>query len=80
MPKRKKAYIDIPKFLTSQALDIAMFCYILGVQRGMPSITLKRAMELFMEDCNLTEDDYPLDLGLRMWYRMHKRYVEFRKT
>lgn len=79
MPKRKKYYIDFPKLLLYEAFDHLMFSYILGMQRGMPSATLKKCMELFMEDYNLNEDNYPMEQALQTWYRMFKSYVIFRK-
>jgi len=79
MPKKKKLYIDYPEFLLYEVLDHCMFCYILGIQDAMPSTRLNEAMEMFMDKFNLNEDIYPLDQGLRIWYRMHSSYVKMRK-
>jgi len=79
MPKKKKLYIDFPEFLLHEVLDHCMFSYILGLQDAMPSIQLNQAMEMFMDKFNLCEDIYPLDQGLRTWYRMHEKYVKIRK-
>lgn len=80
MPKKKKYYVNLPKLLLYEALDHLMFSYIMGMQRGMPTATIKRCMELFMYDYNLHEDNYPMDHAFSTWYRMHKSYVEFHKT
>lgn len=80
MPKKKKYYVNLPKLILYEALDLLMFSYIMGMQRGMPSATLKKCMELFIDDYNLNEDNYPMEQALQTWYRMHKMYVVFRKT
>lgn len=79
MPKKKKLYVDYPDFLLHEVLDYCMFGYILGMQDAMPSVTLHKAMELFMDKFNLSEDQYPLDYGKQIWYRMHPKYVKLRK-
>ena len=79
MPKKKQTYVDFPEFLLQEVLDHLTFAYILGMQRGMPTVTTHKAIELFMEDFNLTEDIFPLDQGKRTWYRMHEKYVKLRK-
>ena len=79
MPKKKKLYVDYPDFLLHETLDHCMFAYILGLQRGLPTVTLHRSMELFMEDFNLNEDIFPLEFGKATWYRMHPKYVKLRE-
>jgi len=73
-------YVNFPEFYVSEIVDVALFTYVFGLQRGIPSITIMRAVELFLEDMDLSEDEYPLDQAYRTWYRMHKKYVKLRKT
>ena len=80
MPKRKKLYVEFPEFYVGEIIDMLLFMYVFGLQRGLPSVSIKRAVELFLEDMNLSEDEYPLDNAYRTWYRMHKKYVKLRKT
>jgi len=80
MPRDKKFYIDIPKMYRYDTIDKLMFGYIMGIQDGMPSLTLKRGMEMFMDKYNLDEDNYPMEQGLQTWYRMFESYREYRKT
>jgi len=80
MSKPKKYYMDVPKMLLYETLDNHLFAYIMGMQRGMPSATLQRTIELFMEDYNLNEDNYPLDQAKQTYYRMLESYRKFRKT
>ena len=80
MPKKKQFFINLPKLVLFDTLDNNMFGYIMGMKKAMPSLTLKRCMEMFMDDYNLSEDNYPLEQGLQTWYRMFNAYKEFRKT
>ena len=79
MPKDKKIYIDIPKFYRYDAIDKFMFAYINGVRRAVPSTSIHKAMELFMDDFLLTEDEYPMEQAKQTWYRMMESYKEYRK-
>ena len=67
MPKKKKYYIDVPKLIMYEALDLLMFSFVIGMKRGMPTVTLKRCVELFMDDYNLCEDNYPMDHARKAW-------------
>ena len=80
MPRIKKYYVDLPKLILYDALDKLMFGYVMGIQDGMPSLSLKRSMEMFMDKYNLNEDNYPLEQGLHTWYKMFESYRDFRKT
>lgn len=79
MPKKKKFYIDLPKMVLFDTLDNSMFGYVLGMQRAMPSVSRRKCIELFMEDYNLNEDNYPLEQAMQTWYRMMEAYRKFRK-
>lgn len=78
MPKKKKYYVNLPKLLIHEPLDLIMFGYQLGAKRALPSAEIRRIAELFMDDFNLSEDDYPMDQGIQSYYRMFHKYVEMR--
>lgn len=79
MPKDKRFYVDTPKLLRWDSLDKFMFGYVMGMQRALPGNQLNKCMEMYMDDFLLNEDNYPLDHGLMMWYRMLKSYRTYRK-
>lgn len=79
MPKAKKYYIDTPKFILYDALDKSMFAYVMGIRDALPSVTLHRAIELFMDKYCLHEDNYPMEQAKQTWYRMHESYKLYRK-
>ena len=79
MPKKKKYYVDLPKLILYDTLDKLMFGYVMGTMDTLPSVSLKIAMERFIETYQLHEDNYPFDQGLATWYRMFDSYREWRK-
>lgn len=79
MPKDKKIYINIPKFYRYDAIDKLMFGYVMGIRDVLPSVTIHRALEIFMDKYNLNEDNYPMDQAKQTWYRMFESYKEYRK-
>ena len=79
MPKKKKYYVNLPQLLIHEPLDLMMFGYHMGAKRALPTAETRRIAELFMEDFNLCEDDYPLDQSIQSYYRLHKKYVQLRE-
>ena len=78
MPKEKPIVIDTPKLLKRNILDALMFGYVIGT-RVMPSITIKRAIEMFMDDFSLGEDDYPLTSAYTVFYQMFNEFKTYKK-
>lgn len=79
MPKKKKYYVNLPKLLIHEPLDLIMFGYQLGAKDALPSAEIRKIGEMFMDTFNITEDEYPLEGALQNYYRMFKKYVEMRK-
>ena len=79
MPKKKKLYVDLPKLLLYEAVDHCLFSYVLGMQRAIPTVSLAKALDMFLEEFNLSEDEYPLEHAKITWYRMMEDYKDFRK-
>jgi len=79
MPKKKKYYVNMPKLILFETLDHHMFASVYATKNALPSVTLKRAMEVFMESYNLHEDIYPMEQAYQTYYRMFDAYRELRK-
>ena len=79
MARRKPFYVNTKKLMMYDSLDKLMFGYVLGMQRALPGNKLNRCVEMFMDEFNLHEDNYPLDHGLQTYYRMLKSFQEYRK-
>ena len=79
MTKAKPIIINCEKLLRHDKLDSLMFGYVLGVTNILPSVPILKALELFMRDFNLSEDEYNMDSAQSKFYVMHKEFREFRK-
>ena len=80
MPKKKRYYVDMPKMILFEMIDHHMFAFIMATKNALPSVTFKRAMEIFMETYNLHEDIYPMEQAYQTYYRMFEAYRELRKV
>ncbi len=75
MPKEKRIFFDVPKMYKRQCLDHLMFGYVHGIRRGLPSVSIVDAIEMFKEDNSLTEEDYPMESAYKTYDRMRKEYL-----
>jgi hypothetical protein len=79
MPKNKGLYVNLPKLLKRQAIDLIMLGYVMGYRHvsPIPVLQIRKGIKLFMDDMGLSEDDYPLDSAIVTYYRMLKEYHKF---
>ena len=77
MPGKQKGYLySIHKFYTYQALDLVMFGYVLGATRTLPTLSVNKAIEMFLDDFNLCEDEYCVEAARASYYRIMKSLRE----
>ena len=62
-----------------QALDNIMFGYVLGMRNALPSLSVDRCVDSFMEMLGLSEDDYSKDSAICQFYRYHEIMRDARK-
>ena len=74
MPRYKPIVINCAKLLRHDKLDSMMFGYVIGVTNILPSVPITKALELFMRDFNLSEDEYSMDSAMNMYYKMFKEF------
>jgi hypothetical protein len=79
MPSDKKFKISICKAYRQQTIDNWLFGYILGLQRGLPSVNVKRAVEQFASEFDLTEEEFPVDSACVKYYELLQAYRECRE-
>ena len=81
MPKPKRFYVNLPKLLTQDTIDKILLGYVLGFRyrNVLKVLEIREACRQFLEDMNLTEEDYPLDVCEQTFYRLFHKYQEFRK-
>lgn len=80
MPRRKKVFINVPALYQRQCLDHILFGYVNGIRKAMPSVSVVECVKYFMDDNELSEDDYPLETACTTYWRMQKEFHESRKT
>lgn len=80
MPRRKKAFLDIPLLYQRQCLDHIMFGYVNGIKKAMPSVGIAECIQYFMEDNGLEEEDFPLETACTTYWRMMKEYYESQRS
>lgn len=72
MTKEKPLHASIPNIYKRCAEDLLMYGYVAGMQRALPSVSLKKCIEMYMKDFNLEEDDYPQESARRTFSRIRK--------
>ena len=73
MATRIKGYLsNIHTFYTFQTFDHIAFGYIQGLRRALPTITVTKSIETFLEDFGLCEDVYCFDSAKQAYYRILK--------
>lgn len=79
MPKEHRIFIDVPRLYKRQALDHIMFGYVTGIRRVLPSESIKKCIIRFLEDNEMSEDDYSLDSALKSFFRMQEECYATKK-
>lgn len=67
---KKNVFIDVPSLYRKQALDLIMYGYVHGIQKAMPSVSVKDAIMIFADSNNLDEDDFSWESAQTAFYRM----------
>ena len=78
MSKEKPFENKIPAFYKKNAIDIAMFGWVLGMRRGLPAVKTNKSIELFLHEFKLSEDDYPLRSALVTYERIQKEFNDLK--
>lgn len=61
MTKQKPIIQSIPSLYKRSAEDLIMYGYVLGMQKGIPTASTQKCIDMFMKEFNLSEEDYPRD-------------------
>ena len=79
MPKIKEVYVNLPKLLRCEAFDHIMLGYVLGYRHISPLkvLQVKKAIEEFIMDFELSEDDFPLDSAIVRFYNKYNDLSDF---
>jgi hypothetical protein len=80
MPKEKGIISDVPRLYKVQALDNIMFGYVLGMKTALPSLSIERCVDSFMQEFDLSEDEYSRDSALCQFYRYFDLMRKIRRS
>jgi hypothetical protein len=79
MPKPKGYVVNIPRLYKWQSLDMMIFGYVQGLLYAIPTLTVTKAIKIFLENFNLTEDTYSFDYAYAGYFRVLASIVEIRE-
>jgi len=82
MPKEKELYLCVPRLLRKETLDRLMLGYVLGYRNISPIriLQVRAAIKQFIDDFELTEDDFPLDSAVVRFYNLYSDLNEMGGT
>lgn len=80
MPKEHRLFIDIPRLYKRQCLDHIMYGYVNGLKRALPSMSIRQCIKHFVEDNELSEDDYALNTAHNTYFKLQRDYYDSKKT
>jgi len=80
MRKEKPFKTVIPKLYKRAAEDLLLYAYVTGVQRALPDVSTKKAIELFMKEFDLSESDYPYNCAYTTFGRIRKEHYVLQKS
>lgn len=72
MPKPKKIELSIPAFYRRQGIDILLFGHITAL---LPSMTIRKAAEDFIETYRIDPEDYDIDTALVVYNNMKQKFL-----
>ena len=72
MGTSKEIRLNIHKFYTYNALDYILFGYVLGVTQALPSVSVNKAVEMWLDRFNLCEDIFCHEAARACYYRILK--------
>jgi hypothetical protein len=77
MAGKQKGYLySLHKFYSYQTFDHILFGYVLGATRVLPTLSINKAIEMFLNDFNLCEDEYCFEAARATYYRIMKSLRE----
>lgn len=82
MPKERGLYLNLPRLLTRQTMDAILLGYVLGYRHCSPLqiLQVRAAIEKFIEDFDLSEDDYSFDSAITRFYSLYDDLHEYTKS
>lgn len=70
----------VPKFLKRNAFDLLMFGYVDGIHTEFPSVSIKKAIEMFRSRYNLTLEEFNDEGAYATYHRMKAEFKDFSRA
>lgn len=82
MPKETGFSHNLPRLITRQTLDHILLGYVLGYRHISPLgvLQVRAAIEKFIEDFELSEDEFSFDSALTRFYALYDDLNDYHKT
>lgn len=80
MPSLNEIQKQIPALYRQNALNLSLFAYIRGVRAALHTVTVVQAIDMFMNDYGLEEDDFNRKSALTTYNRMQKYLITLKRT
>ena len=79
MPKEPELYLSMPRLLTRRTMDHLLLGYVLGYRHSspLPVLQVRAAIEKFIEDFQIQEDEYPFDSMVRNFYKIYEDLADY---
>jgi hypothetical protein len=74
--RQKKIFVEVKPLYKKNALDLIMFGYVMGMLRVIPTMTALEGIKMFIEDNDLSEEEYPFESAKTAFYMMRAEYVK----
>jgi len=76
MGTSKEIKLNIHKFYTYSSLDHILFGYVMGVTEALPSVSVNKAVSMWLDRFNLCEDVLCMEAARATYYRILKSLKE----
>ena len=76
MATSKQVRLNIHKFYTFNSLDHILFGYVMGVTQALPTVSVNKAVEMWLDRFNLCEDVLCCEAARATYYRILKSLRE----
>ena len=70
MPTERRVFNRIKAIYQFQTLDTFMFAYVCGLRDHIPTTGIRRAIEIFLNRFDISEDEYSLDYAVQVYYKI----------
>lgn len=76
MPKLQEIENQIPALYRAKAINMLMFGYVRGARATLPTVTIKMAIDMFMKDFGLSDDDFNRDTAEKTFNDTQKQLIK----